>query len=834
MNKKCLALILSGMLLGVLPGVALSMRAGGPGGPAAPPAPFPIVGKVIDSQGKPASGAQVAVYEIASGSSLTARKVEVVAETTTGSDGSFTFPADKSAALFRGGCVVARKEGLALGWSVWARRGEQRFDITLEEPKDLSGQVVDEQGQPVAEAEVSIDAAMSGKTEDQENMRAWMAPGIFNTKTDSGGRFVFAGLPARGTFEFLVRKPGYDTLSTRSPTFMGPGRLRFQFAPGQAGIKLALSPETGLRGLVVEKATGKPVRGIAVVAEPAVRAAILPPKPVVSGADGTFRIGDLSEGDYTVRLNLGRTAKWAAEPVDVTLSMGQVKNDVKIQLVPGGVIQVLVKDAAGQPVPRIQADIRNIERERPVYRVPTDANGLAQLRVTPGQYVLARLVDRGRPQQSGERITVTEGQTQRLECAFGATPKLAGIVRDEAGNPLAGVKISVLPSMALRTDVTTDGSGKFEADWNPGLGLQARTLILVARDVARNLAAAVDLSGSTNALDIRLKPAVVIAGTVLSQEGKPLPEARILALLDAPRGGGPLDWESDLAKTGPEGKFEIKAIPPGRQYTVSAGADGYGRQEVRVDARDLKDNHIEAGPFKLLRANLSIAGLVVDPNGKPVAGATVVGYGDDQPDPQTIQTDAEGRFTLQGVCPGIVHLQVNARAPIRMFNQALVEAGATDARIVISKRPVGPISLTSRKPTALKGAPLPSLKDLGMDLPAIAEDKMLLVCFWDLGQRPARNCLRQLAARASQLAGKGVMVVPVHVVPVEDGTLRRWLETNKIPFRGGTLTGDPDETMRAWGVASLPHLILTDKKHIVVAEGFGLEELKKLIDAAGR
>jgi hypothetical protein len=36
-------------------------------------------------------------------------------------------------------------------------------------------------------------------------------------------------------------------------------------------------------------------------------------------------------------------------------------------------------------------------------------------------------------------------------------------------------------------------------------------------------------------------------------------------------------------------------------------------------------------------------------------------------------------------------------------------------------------------------------------------------------------------------------------------------------------------------VVSLPHLILTDKKHIVVAEGFSLDDLDKQIEtAAGR
>jgi hypothetical protein len=107
----------------------------------------------------------------------------------------------------------------------------------------------------------------------------------------------------------------------------------------------------------------------------------------------------------------------------------------------------------------------------------------------------------------------------------------------------------------------------------------------------------------------------------------------------------------------------------------------------------------------------------------------------------------------------------------------------------------------------------------------------LLVCFWDMGQRPSRYCVTQLAAQAAQLGEKGVLVVAVHAAQVEDGALRQWTEKNKIPFPMGAIAGDIDKTKSAWGVNSLPHLILTDKKHTVVAEGFGLNELDKQVEA---
>ena len=39
------------------------------------------------------------------------------------------------------------------------------------------------------------------------------------------------------------------------------------------------------------------------------------------------------------------------------------------------------------------------------------------------------------------------------------------------------------------------------------------------------------------------------------------------------------------------------------------------------------------------------------------------------------------------------------------------------------------------------------------------------------------------------------------------------------------IEADAEQIRAAWGVKSLPWLILTDNKHIVTAEGFGLAEL---------
>jgi hypothetical protein len=39
------------------------------------------------------------------------------------------------------------------------------------------------------------------------------------------------------------------------------------------------------------------------------------------------------------------------------------------------------------------------------------------------------------------------------------------------------------------------------------------------------------------------------------------------------------------------------------------------------------------------------------------------------------------------------------------------------------------------------------------------------------------------------------------------------------------IQGDKEKTCFNWGVKSLPWLTLTNRKHVVIAEGFGVDEL---------
>ena len=126
----------------------------------------------------------------------------------------------------------------------------------------------------------------------------------------------------------------------------------------------------------------------------------------------------------------------------------------------------------------------------------------------------------------------------------------------------------------------------------------------------------------------------------------------------------------------------------------------------------------------------------------------------------------------------------------------------------------------------LTGRPLPCFNKIKTDFDLEQTvGKRIIVCFWDKDQRPSRNFIMQLAKQAKQLKQKGVAVVIVQASKVDEKKLNEWVKKNNIPFPVGMVQGDQEKIRMAWGVKSLPWLILTDREHQVVAEGITLQVL---------
>ena len=525
---------------------------------------------------------------------------------------------------------------------------------------------------------------------------------------------------------------------------------------------------------------------------------------------------------------MGKPADWITEPVEVLTETGKTKSGVKVELSKGGLLEVVITEAVSkQPVEQARVSIRQQDGNRS-FGALSDEDGIARIRLMPGEYQMSGVYKQGYSRESRqETITIEDGKTERIEWQLTGQPKITGIVRDEKDKPIEGVKLKICPTGGQ--DVSSDSEGKFEVSWDPRSWGERETIFyLVARHEQRNLAAAVQIDEDAKELNVTLKPGVIFTGNVLDPEGKGIANARINTMLQGPRWGSTIG-SREPTMTDEEGKFEIRAIPAEHKYNFYTSAEGYGENRgEEIDTDDAVDNRLDVGTITLAVANLSVSGVVVDDEDKPVAGVRLSCDGDDQPSRST-QTDTDGKFILENVCSGKMRISANKSGTPRLNGYIETEGGSTDVKVVISERPSS-TRYVPKRPPSIVGRPLPELKDLKADLPPTGtEGKMILVCFWDMEQRPSRYCIRQLAKQANQLKQKGVTVVVVHASKVDEDTLNEWVKKNNIPLPIGMVQGDEEKTRFTWGVRSLPWLILTDHKHIIRANGFSLAELNEKI-----
>jgi len=143
-------------------------------------------------------------------------------------------------------------------------------------------------------------------------------------------------------------------------------------------------------------------------------------------------------------------------------------------------------------------------------------------------------------------------------------------------------------------------------------------------------------------------------------------------------------------------------------------------------------------------------------------------------------------------------------------------------------------------PADLVGRPLPSLDQVSAQFdPASIQGRAVLLCFWDLNQRPSRYCIRELAERSGLITGTDVRIAAIQMADVEPGSLNRWVQENGVSFAVLTPRAESrDQIRRAWNIRSLPWLVLADRNHIVRALGFPLSELDtqlaSLVEPTGR
>ncbi len=701
---------------------------------------------------------------------------------------------------------------------------------TMEKGLTITGKVLDDQGKPIVAA------------------TAMMVSRSFNPMPaliDDSGVFQLAcsdDMSAyRQTPVLVVEAPGY-----------APVRQTISLKPNPEPLEFRLTPGRNITCRVVDT-EGRPVIGARTVVGPLPEDSSYSVWLEDTDEQGEFQVPNVPKND--VKLSILKPGYIAVRGFIV----GPSDDNIVVTMNRALRVQGMVTDArSGQPIPNfeIAAVFRSDGRIR-TSRPASFAEGTYELSFDEARPETCQLQVSaiGYEPATSEDIRIDEGQrtidfklarSQSFDKTTAGRPReeveptgprrITGVVRDEKGKQVSDAIVSIRPGFT--EDKITNTKGVFtlklrreSASRMGTMSSREETSYLLVRHKERNLATAMEFDETAANFDIKLTPGVILSGKVVDSEGRGIPYAELSLTF----------WTSvfgyssrEVTDIDAEGHFEIRAVPPGHRYSVSANAEGYGERYIRVNTGDAVNNQMELEPLVLAVTNLSASGIVVDELGQPVSDIRIYAYGNGQPSRET-RTDTEGKFTLQNICAGRINIQANTSSPRRLRARVQAEGGDTDIKIVVVEFDASGQRAPKRVPS-LVNKTLPDLSSIKIDFhPEQAKNKMLLICFFDMQQRPSRNCIMQLAKQSEQLKQKGVTIVAIQATKIDENALSEWVKKYNISFPIGIIQDNEEKIRYTWGVRSLPWLILTDRKRIIQAEGFSFAEMddkiRKINDA---
>jgi protocatechuate 3,4-dioxygenase beta subunit len=782
-----------------------------------------VAGQVVDYRAQPVKGAHIVAYREVDNDLGDQSAFAKIAEAESSSDGRFGMPGEGEECW-----LVAYKAGLALTWKLAYLPCDTV--LRLDRPRQLDGMVLDEIGRPVAGARVGLclkNETMAPRELTLPDHEAW------HTRTDSRGRFLFDRIPPETTADFRVDAPGRAPVWTFCDFGLQEGE---QFAAGRKDIRITLPADTRLEGRVVAPESGEPVAGVRVQARPYARPGERYCRdPVVTDPNGRFVFTGLRPGVYllqTLAQERQSHGRFGNNPV-VTVEPGQTLRGVELRAGKEAVLELLVRDEVNDK----HLEGARITASCAPFRcaTTTDANGLARFHVPAGKCTIWGFKRDYGGLISPRDFDLEEGQTCRGEIPFVyAAVSVSGTVSDAQGRALAGAFVASWP-FGEPTVADADGRFAIRIYCYP---LPATTR-LWARHPELGLGNLVELqdpskSGQFHA-SVLLEPAHCLTGRVIDPGAGAIPAACVRLLKARP--GRRYDEPLAEVLADANGVYCFRGVPvppPDFEYALVAQAPGYN--ENSVDGLSLAKpagEPVHLSPIVLQPARDLVAGIVTDTNDRPVPGASVEtprsGENENQTQPRRkVLTDAQGRFRIENLCQGPVEIVAQIRPPNAREGITYTRGGETNIKVVLGQ--------TLSFARSLTGARLPSLAgfDLREPLPGL-EGKAVLLCFLDVQQRPCRHVLRQLAERARELTKSNIALVAVQAAPCAAGEPDKLAGQYGADIRFGKVTDNAEDTQRAWGIQSLPWLVLADRDHIVRAEGFAPAALQQKVDElAGR
>jgi hypothetical protein len=577
----------------------------------------------------------------------------------------------------------------------------------------IEGRVVDEAGAGVVGAEVVTKAQ-------------WDASAVSAVPVTSGedGRFALEASSGGGEWiQVVATKQGF-----------APGIVGVMLQPGAQGqnVLVKLQADGGVAGRV-EDAQGQPVAGATVVFAQQFRAPGKLDAAATSAADGSFTLplphSAEQEGQqfFLAARAPGKGAGGAmTEP---SKRGGAPPPPVVIRLSGSGAVVGTVKNAAGDPLEGANVSLNMDWNERSVQlatgavrqddwmvkqavmdqrltqlSASTDATGAFRVADVPAgtfQVAVTWGLDRD---AATEPVTVRAGGEESVQLTIGAGGTIEGFVRDADGNGVAGVNVqgndpAHRGNSPRWSNTRSESDGRFvlrgvrgEAPWRITVSAQG-----YRRETVQNV------RPGTKDVDVRLTVLGWVEGIVtlddvpygktftVSAQGAGQGPRQSIAYVDMPmggmvrRGGG-----STQMFTSADGRFVLRGLAAATyalNVTTRDGLIPLNAPEVSVvDGRG-------AGPVEIrLTRGAGLTGTLLDeatrePVEQAWIGVSVRGQATTAGTTSAnTQTDARGRFVVQGLASGAYLLQVTPPKGVMFDDDVVLERGRVEEKTLVAPR----------------------------------------------------------------------------------------------------------------------------------------------------
>jgi protocatechuate 3,4-dioxygenase beta subunit len=457
------------------------------------------------------------------------------------------------------------------------------------------------------------------------------APRYAEATTGADGSFVLEGLP-EGTFMLWAQ-------SERG------AKRHSGVAAGTQDVQLVLEAGLTLEG-TVRDVEGRPL--------PDVRLTILHEKhtrffDTKTGAQGRFRVGPLPRDSYAL---VAEKEGWL--PTFQPHGLRELLKGEVVLFRPTPLRGQVLSD--GAPTPGAQVRLASRSPSFEARAVETDEEGRFTFEALgPGDYQLTAS-SQGQYAFSEVELGVNPGPPEEVVLNLGDARYIEGTVGDSFQRPLEGAEVTVRPEdeYGRSWKAVTDARGHYQVGPMPpgayAFDISARGYVDVQNHIQL-------IDRDTGRVDFTLQSAARVAGVLVDEEGKPIPDIR-LYLMHPTELPGEFDMPPDWGWSDQEGRFSMDA-PAAGGWVLTTEDERFLPQAVRVQA-----------PVEGLRVVLSggatVAGTVTDARGTPVERARIILWYEDKEGPTSSKvhvTDERGRFTLRGIKPGSYRVEATLRGP---------------------------------------------------------------------------------------------------------------------------------------------------------------------------